>query len=773
MEPYHPQRDDPLVLSVDSAASRLPQQGYLQQGGSHSSQAARLGYGSDPHRHPSPVSLRKFLAVLFRRWRRIGLVMICVLAVTAAAVVYLPPHYRSEAKLLVRLGRESVAIDPTASIGGQSAVPMEGRDKEINSEIELLKSRQLVEAAVASIGANRILSLKPNQPETPANVASAITLVESKLAIEAVPESSILSIQFEARDPELARDLIAKLIDAYLDQRAAIYRGQGDQKFFEDQLATARDEQSKIEKQIQDLRDSSGVADPTAQRAALIKLSDDLQQEIDKDRADREAEAASVNAVTKARGSADADHQRVIQAARDSLLESMIHSLTNQKTEAEMSLKHVNEVDVQMQQLQQQATLSAARVKQYSEAYEQTRIDRAMGQQRLSNISIAEAPVLPLTAKAPSRGLLAMAGVFLAVTLGLGSGLVADAMDHTVRSADDLAALGIPHTVSIPVLTKAELKPRFKRWQLPRISPADDDGGGGGHEIIDGIEEDHPTNGTSPAFNQLADSLQPKGNGIRENGLSRTNGTAVANGHSTQITTRVAGVAIRPAGALAISPRMLDAVQGIIERMIPSLDNDAVPRLIGVIGPRPGQGVSTIAFHLAVSLSQMMDAKLQDPQATERVLLLDADVESCRSSEMAGLALFRQFEEALPSDLAGPIPLSSMTSPDGNHRLDVLTAGMRSTNKSLLSAQMPQLLRSISLRYRHVVIDFPSMANNESSARFAGLCSTVVLVCNADELRRETVQQAIARLRAVRANLNVAVLNRRRYPVPEWIYRRS
>jgi uncharacterized protein involved in exopolysaccharide biosynthesis/Mrp family chromosome partitioning ATPase len=760
MEPYPPQRDNPMVLSVNTPSTRLPQQG--QAGGFQQPQTVRLDPSAAPHRHSSPLSLRKFLVVLFRRWRLIGLVMCSIVAVTIAAVLYLPPHYRSEAKLLVRLGRESVAIDPTASIG-QSAVPMEGRDKEINSEIELLKSRQLVEATVASIGANRILSLKPNQPETPANTARAITLVESKLAIEAVPESSVLSIQFEARNPELARDVIARLIDAYLDTRASIYRGQGDQKFFEDQLATARDEQSKIQQQIQDLRDTTGIADPTAQRAATIKLIDDLQQEIDKDRADRQAEDDSVNAVTKARGSADADHQRVIQAARDSLLASMIQSLTNQKTEAELNLTKINQVDVQMQKLQQEATLSAARVTQYAQAYEQTRIDRAMGQQRLSNISIAEPPTLPLTAKAPSRQLLVLAGAFLAITLGLGSAFVAEAMDHTIRSTDDLGALGIPQTVSIPVLTKAELKPRFKRWQPPRISESDDED----REIIDGVEDET----SPPAYSELAASLLPNANG-----LSRTNGSHAAtttNGHPAEISTRVAGVAIRPAGALAISPRMLDAVQGIVERMIPSIDNDAVPRLIGVIGPRPRQGVSTIAFHLAVNLSQMMDARLNDPECNERVLLLDADVESCRSSEMAGLALFRHFDEELPADLSGPVPFSSLTSPAGKHRLDVLTAGMRSTNKSLLSAQMPQMLRTISLRYRHVIIDFPSMSDNESSARFAGLCSTVVFVCNGDELRSETVQQALTRLRAVRANIGVAVLNRRSFPVPEWIYRRS
>src|ERR1700677_3700920 len=80
----------------------------------------------------SYISVRQALVILFFRRKLILSVVGVVVLLTALAVILVPPRYHSEAKLLVRLGRESVVLDPSARIG-EAAVPMEGRDKEINS----------------------------------------------------------------------------------------------------------------------------------------------------------------------------------------------------------------------------------------------------------------------------------------------------------------------------------------------------------------------------------------------------------------------------------------------------------------------------------------------------------------------------------------------------------------------------------------------------------------------------------------------------------------
>lgn len=809
MKPFDANRDNPLVLALGPAASSLSPRSHGEVVESRQSHVLHVGshapsvYETTGRQSTqNALSLRSLLQVLFGRWRRIALVAACVIAVTAVAVLYLPPRYRSEAKLLVRLGRESVVIDPTAR-SGQFAMPIEGRDKEIKSEVELLKSRKLVESIVASLGADRILSTGPGQRNslnrlmdtivarlgakrffsitparrnTPENVVKAITFVEEELAIEAVPDSNILSIRFDGRDPELARDLVARLIEVYLDERAEIYRERGDLKFFQDQLATARLEQAAVQRQIQELRDSSGVADTTQQRTTLLKRIDQIQQDIDTDRAERVAQAASTSAVTNQVGSANAIRQHQALIARDSVLDSMIQSLQAQKAEAIANLTRVNKVEVEMQKLQQEATLAATRVTQYADAYEQTRINREMGQQKLSNISIAEPPVLPLKPKAPSRALLAIAGLFLAVTLGLGSACVAEAMDHTLRRADDLHALGLSQIVSIPRVRKRELKARLRFRRVAKAAPVNGHascvaGRVNGHAepvVALGGAERYSGEPTRPVPVESIvhwDLFLPRSNGAPK--LSgRTNGNANQNAMA------ILEAAIRPARPLAISPKLLARAQGVVELLIPAGDDAAPPRLIGVVGPRPGQGASTVALHLAVALVHRLETGLHDPLNPNRVLLLDADVESCRASALAGVQVVRRHRSGVSAHLSAPLPLSNTSGPIWQDFLDVLTAGMLQ-DQSFLGAQVPQLLRAIGQRYRNVVIDLPSMADNESSARFAGLCDAVVLVCKANELRIHTAQQTICRLRAARANVPVAVLNQRRYPVPEWIYRRS
>ena len=82
---------------------------------------------------------------------------IVVVAAAAAVILYWPRGYRSEAKLFVRLGRESVSLDPTATLGQTIAVS-ESRENEINSILEILKSREIAERVVDLVGPELILN---------------------------------------------------------------------------------------------------------------------------------------------------------------------------------------------------------------------------------------------------------------------------------------------------------------------------------------------------------------------------------------------------------------------------------------------------------------------------------------------------------------------------------------------------------------------------------------------------------------------------------------
>src|SRR3990172_839456 len=60
------------------------------------------------------VTPRDIARILFRHWRKTALFFCAVVGLTLLVVALYPRSYYSEAKLFIRVGRESVGLDPTA-----------------------------------------------------------------------------------------------------------------------------------------------------------------------------------------------------------------------------------------------------------------------------------------------------------------------------------------------------------------------------------------------------------------------------------------------------------------------------------------------------------------------------------------------------------------------------------------------------------------------------------------------------------------------------------
>ncbi len=79
-----------------------------------------------------PLLLRDLVRVFFRHKGKIFAWCLLVLGGLAAAILVLPRKYASDARLFVRLGRESVTLDPTATTGQMIQV-LESRENQMNS----------------------------------------------------------------------------------------------------------------------------------------------------------------------------------------------------------------------------------------------------------------------------------------------------------------------------------------------------------------------------------------------------------------------------------------------------------------------------------------------------------------------------------------------------------------------------------------------------------------------------------------------------------------
>jgi len=79
------------------------------------------------------------------------------------------------------------------------------------------------------------------------------------------------------------------------------------------------------------------------------------------------------------------------------------------------------------------------------------------------------------------------------------------------------------------------------------------------------------------------------------------------------------------------------------------------------------------------------------------------------------------------------------------------------------------LLRS---RYDMVLVDCPSMADSTIAARIASISDGVVLIVDAGKTRWQVIKSQIREIQANRGSVLGVVLNKRRFYIPEFIYKR-
>lgn len=261
-----------------------------------------------------PIDPRDLLAVLFRHKKKMLLSGLLVMGAAVAATALMQPRFRSQAMLFVRLGRENVALDPTASMGGGSVVAIpQMREDEINSVVEILRSRTLAERIVDKLEPHTILGRTAAQPQaaTPvtgpgptsdsvaANLGplemyarrlmpgpelspreAAIEKLGKLLTVWAPKRSNVVCVSYDGPSPERAQQVVTQLIDLYLEDHVRLNRTAGSHNFFVEQTDQIRDRLTNTETQLRDLKNQTGMAAVEEQRKILVDRAGRLEDDV-------------------------------------------------------------------------------------------------------------------------------------------------------------------------------------------------------------------------------------------------------------------------------------------------------------------------------------------------------------------------------------------------------------------------------------------------------------------------------------------------------------
>jgi capsular exopolysaccharide synthesis family protein len=176
-------------------------------------------------------------------------------------------------------------------------------------------------------------------------------------------------------------------------------------------------------------------------------------------------------------------------------------------------------------------------------------------------------------------------------------------------------------------------------------------------------------------------------------------------------------------------------------------DVDNPPRTIVVTSSMPGEGKSTSACNLALTLAL----------TGSKVVLVEADLRKPRVCEYLGL----DSGAGLTNVLAGQNTLDDVLVSWRRGTLTVLPSGPVPPNPSELlgSQHMGNLVKALSAGFDYVVIDTPPLLPVTDAAVLATLTDGALLIARHGKTSRDDVERAARSLEAVNARLLGTVLN--------------
>jgi capsular exopolysaccharide synthesis family protein len=753
------------------------------------------------------TSLRDLSYILFRHKWRMLLFFIAALAGTAIFSFSAANIFRSEAKLLVRLGRESVTLDPTVTTG-QTLSVVASRESEVITELEILKSRKMAEKVVDSIGpkvilrhsADKLSDIDGTTPTAGDKIGLVMQTVTKKLrallersslyepmndhdkAVLAIMKNSeiatekdtsnIITLDFEAESPELARRVLTTLVDAYLEEHVAVHTTRGSYEFFTEQSNLLRTRLGDLEDKLQKIGNGTSISSINEEIRVTLDRIGNLEREVDRTESSAAASRAKVQELreslaampqTVVTSTTTGFPNRAAEAMRERLYElqlkeqDLLSKYSEESRQVQEIRRQIAEAQVLMRDeepVRAQTTKALNTARQQAESAlltEQTSLSslEAETSELKGNLAEARAHLRSLNDTATDmkrlkREIDMQEANYLKYTQNLEQARI----DHALNT-DRISNITVIQPATIPV--KPVRPHRMLQLLLGCFF-------GFFGAIVLAFASEY-FNHTIRAPREVEEKLRL----LTLAYVPRTRANTIRPAVKWHFFSRNGGKSEDEAPALWDIPSKVKGHYDVLsERIISGLNGSARSlRLLAITGLQRGEGVSAVAANLASALSRATGA---------RVLLVDANFTSPSQHK-----IFRVESTAgLANVLSNGNTCADVTFASPVENLSLMPAGSINGDGNLAEVVKPdklaRLLKHLKKDYRYVIVDMPAIEEVNWAVRVAGQCDGVGLVVEAEKCRWETVQAAKERLLMSKANVLGVILTKRRFPVPRWLY---
>ena len=236
-------------------------------------------YGGRLQRTPT---LRDLAWVCFQHRRLVVLVFCCIFLGALLSVLITRRTYEAETEILLKRERGDPLVTPGTN--STATLIMGVTEEDLNSEVELLKARDLLGKVVVRCGLDRLPSdsiFEPllrafsksssEQSSTELAIPFAVRTLQRTLKVEPIRKTNLIRVTYASPDPKLAASVLKTLSDLYLEKHLEVHRPPGAFAFFQHETAHQRDGLQAAEERLADFNRAQNNVSAEAEKAEAEK----------------------------------------------------------------------------------------------------------------------------------------------------------------------------------------------------------------------------------------------------------------------------------------------------------------------------------------------------------------------------------------------------------------------------------------------------------------------------------------------------------------------
>jgi Mrp family chromosome partitioning ATPase len=209
----------------------------------------------------------------------------------------------------------------------------------------------------------------------------------------------------------------------------------------------------------------------------------------------------------------------------------------------------------------------------------------------------------------------------------------------------------------------------------------------------------------------------------------------------------------------SLGPEMLREL-GILRNSLEARLDKNTRRVLMFTSAMHEEGVTTLALAYARLLAM----------SNQRVVLIELNARTPALASRLGLA----GSEGVTHYFAANRPFSALVQRPAGEHFDAVHVGIPDATQIQINIEreFPHLVEEALKTYDTVIIDAPPVVMCPETPPLAPYVDGVVLVIHSGRTKRETVDRSIKQIQQFQGRVLGVVLNRKRYYIPRFIYRR-